>query len=70
MFAELERLDADLTEAQRSPAPLLETSDLEARGVPRSARWGELLRELEDQQLAGTLATREQALAWLAAQDV
>ena len=64
---ELEQFAAGLSEAERFPAPLLAAADLEARGVPRSARWGEVLRELEDLQLERTVTTRDQALAWLKA---
>ena len=66
----LESFAAGLPADERFPAPLLGAADLEARGVPRSARWGALLSELETQQLEGRLRTREQALAWLAAQPL
>ena len=50
------------------PAALLTSADLEAAGVPRGPRWGELLTEAENRTLEGLLATREEALAWLRAE--
>lgn len=67
--AGLERLAsfaAALGPDERHPAPLLSSADLAARGLAPGPRWGELLREAEERQLEGELATREQALAWLA----
>jgi tRNA nucleotidyltransferase/poly(A) polymerase len=51
------------------PAPLVAPADLEERKIPRGPRWGEILREAEDLQLDGRLASRADALAWLAGQD-
>ncbi len=46
------------------PLPILVTGDdLLALGIPAGKRIGELLRRCEDDQLAGALATRDQALA-------
>ena len=67
---ELERFAAGRGHDECYPAPLLTAADLEAHGVPRSPRFGALLREVEDQQLEGLVTTREQALAWLAAQPL
>lgn len=57
---------ARLTAAEREPEPLITSADLERAGVPRGRAWGQLLDEAEERQLDGALATREQALAWLA----
>lgn len=67
----LEALRAGLGPEVLRPAPWLRADDLAAAGVPRGPRWGELLREAEEQQLRGRLSARDEALAWLAerAQD-
>jgi len=57
-----------LSREELFPAPLLESRDLEAGGIPRGARWGELLAEVERKQLDEELGDREAALAWLAGQ--
>lgn len=69
-FDDLETFAESLSAEELNPAVLLRPADLEARGVPRSARWGELLRAAEDLQLERVLMTREQAQAWLAEQAV
>jgi tRNA nucleotidyltransferase/poly(A) polymerase len=51
------------------PAPWVTVTDLEAAGVPRGPRWGELLRAAERLQLDGVHADREQALEWLRARS-
>ncbi len=61
-----ERLRATLDPQLANPAPLLTSADLAERNIPRGPRWGSLLREAEDLQLQARLASREQALAWLA----
>jgi poly(A) polymerase len=45
--------------------PLLSGHDLRAIGVPSGRAMGVLLREVRDLQLAGTLKSREEALAWV-----
>ena len=56
---------ASLSVGELHPAPWIESSDLEAAGVPRGPLWGQLLRESETEQLDGRLPSREEALAWL-----
>ncbi|MFT5154732.1 MAG: poly(A) polymerase [Planctomycetota bacterium] len=56
---------AALTATQLHPAPLLEAKDLAKTEAPRGPLWGQLLRDLEDGQLSGTLSDRSGALAWL-----
>jgi tRNA nucleotidyltransferase/poly(A) polymerase len=51
------------------PAPLVAPADLEERKIQRGPRWGEILREAERLQLDGRLASRADALAWLAGQE-
>ncbi len=68
-LAEFRAERSALTRTDLFPAPLLAAEDLAAAAIPRGPRWGELLREAEDAQLDGELRTREDALAWLAAQD-
>lgn len=65
-LAELRAFAAALSPDERAPEPLLTVRDFEARGVPRGAEWGRLLREAEDRQLDGELKTRDAALEWLA----
>ncbi|MCW5962678.1 MAG: CCA tRNA nucleotidyltransferase [Bryobacterales bacterium] len=48
------------------PQPLLRGADLIALGYRPGPQFREILTALEDQQLEGRLATREDALAWLA----
>lgn len=47
------------------PPPLATGKDLLARGVAPGPVVGEILRELEDQQLSGDVSDREAALVWL-----
>jgi len=56
---------SELTDEELHPAPLLGAEDLADSGLPRGRAWGVLLRALEDQQLAGALTTRAEALTWL-----
>ena len=56
---------AGLSDEDLHPAPLLGAEDLERSGLPRGREWGVLFRALEDLQLAASLSTREEALAWL-----
>ena len=62
---ELETLRAGLDPGELHPEPLLTAADLEASGLPRGPRWGQVLRAAEALQLEGRLSTRAQALAWL-----
>lgn len=48
------------------PPPLLSGHDLIALGHPRGPTLGQLLTQIQDQQLEGRLTTKEDALAWLA----
>jgi len=54
-----------LTEEELFPAPLLTSEDLDASGIERGPRWGQLLEEAETLQLDLVLTDREQALRWL-----
>ncbi len=65
-LAELLEFAGSLGEAGRFPRPFLASADLERAGIPRGARWSKLLREAEDLQLDGTLASPEDARRWLA----
>jgi tRNA nucleotidyltransferase (CCA-adding enzyme) len=47
------------------PAPLIRGRDLLDLGLAPGPRVGEIVRAVGDAQLDGTLATREQALAWV-----
>ncbi|WP_031499003.1 CCA tRNA nucleotidyltransferase [Bryobacter aggregatus] len=49
------------------PAPLLNGADLLALGLPAGPRFKHLLNELEDAQLAGTVTSREEAIAFVLA---
>jgi hypothetical protein len=57
---------AEFANAPVIPPPLLNGYDLMALGYPRGPEIGRLLTAVQDQQLDGSLTTREQALAWLA----
>ncbi len=57
---------AEFANAPVIPPPLLTGYDLMALGYPRGREIGRLLTAVQDQQLDGSLTTREQALAWLA----
>jgi tRNA nucleotidyltransferase (CCA-adding enzyme) len=46
------------------PAPLLHGRDLIALGMEPSPRFGELLDALYEEQLRGTIATRDEAMVW------
>ncbi len=57
-------LDAALEQWGRElPAPLVNGDDVVAAGVPRGQGLGRALARLRDEQLAGAITTREQALA-------
>jgi len=56
---------AALPAEEMRPAPLVTGHDLIALGMSPGPRFGEMLRAVEEQQLEGTLATREDALAWV-----
>jgi poly(A) polymerase len=57
-------LDALKSQPQR-PSRLITGHDLIAAGLAPGPQFGEILREIEDLQLEGALADREQALAYL-----
>ncbi len=61
-----EARDAD--PATLRPAPLLDAGALIAAGVPRGPRLGDLLRALEEEQLADRVRDADAARAWLADQ--
>jgi tRNA nucleotidyltransferase (CCA-adding enzyme) len=50
------------------PAPWLRSKDLEAAGLPKGPRWGELLKAAETAQLDGRIQNSREALAWLRAE--
>ena len=47
------------------PAPLVTGHDLIALGWKPGKRFAEILQDVQNRQLEGTLATREEALAWI-----
>jgi tRNA nucleotidyltransferase (CCA-adding enzyme) len=47
------------------PAPLLHGRDLIALGMEPSPRFGEILDALYEEQLRGTIATRDEAMVWV-----
>ena len=57
---------AALPPEQLRPAPLLRGEDVIALGVPRGPQVGQVLRALEDAQLEGRIATRDDAVALVA----
>jgi poly(A) polymerase len=57
---------AALSHEEMRPAPLLTGHDLIALGHRPGPRLGAILRALEEAQLEGALATRDDALAWAA----
>jgi poly(A) polymerase len=59
-----ERL-AELKDEEIHPAPLLRGGDLIALGLTPGPIFTDILRELEDAQLAGELQSRQEALEWL-----
>lgn len=56
---------AALKQEEIRPAPLVRGDDLIALGYRPGPLFGEILRQVEDQQLGGDLTTREQALDWI-----
>ncbi|MCZ6597902.1 MAG: CCA tRNA nucleotidyltransferase [Planctomycetota bacterium] len=67
LLEELVGREGSLAPGELHPELLVTSSDLAAVGVPPGPEWGRILRAAEDLQLEGELATREEALAWLAA---
>ena len=59
-----ERL-ADLKDEEIRPEPLLRGGDLIEMGFKPGPLFGQILRQVENAQLGGELATREDALAWV-----
>lgn len=57
-----------LPAAELKPAPLINGHDLLEAGYPQGPNIGVILRAVQDLQLEGTLATRPQALDWVAKQ--
>ena len=53
---------AEFSEERLQPAPLLNGADLIAMGYQPGPRFSQILRTLEDAQLEGTIAIREEAL--------
>ncbi len=56
---------ASLSEQQMNPPALLTGRDLIAIGFTPGPRFSEILHAVEEQQLDGTLADRDAALAWV-----
>lgn len=56
---------AELSHEQMHPPPLVTGHDLIALGHHPGPRLGEILHAVEEAQLEGTLASREDALAWV-----
>jgi poly(A) polymerase len=56
---------AELKDEEIRPAPLLRGGDLIAVGLTPGPIFTDILRELEDAQLAGELQSRQEALEWL-----
>jgi hypothetical protein len=65
LIQRLTRDAAALYEEGLAPAPLLSGEDLIEAGLKPGPRFGELLEQAYDAQLAGDITDREQALAWL-----
>jgi poly(A) polymerase len=65
-LARLAQAVASLSPAELTPRPWLKTEDLAHAKVARGPRWKHLLDEAETEQLEGRLASRAQALEWLA----
>jgi poly(A) polymerase len=59
-----ERL-AELEDEEIRPEPLLRGGDLIEMGFKPGPLFAQILRQVEDAQLGGELATREDALAWV-----
>ncbi len=59
---------ASLSEQQLNPPALVTGRDLIAIGFSPGPRFSEILQAVEEQQLEGTLADRDAALAWVRAQ--
>jgi putative nucleotidyltransferase with HDIG domain len=58
---------AELSTEEMRPPPLVTGHDLIALGHRPGPRFAEILHAVEEQQLEGALATRDQALAWVRA---
>jgi poly(A) polymerase len=56
---------AELPAGEMRPPPLVSGHDLIALGHEPGPRFSEILHAVEEQQLDGALATREQALDWV-----
>jgi poly(A) polymerase len=56
---------AVLSPAEMHPPPLISGDDLIALGYRPGPRFGEILQAVEEAQLEGALASREDALAWV-----
>ncbi|QDU63923.1 tRNA nucleotidyltransferase/poly(A) polymerase [Planctomycetes bacterium Pan216] len=59
------RLRDRWTDEEVDPAPLLKGHDLIKAGIQPGPRMGELLERIRDEQLDGTIGTRDEALAYL-----
>jgi poly(A) polymerase len=57
---------AELKDEEIHPEPLMRGRDLIALGLSPGPLFSEILTQVEEQQLAGELQTREQALEWVA----
>jgi poly(A) polymerase len=56
---------AELQEEELHPAPLLRGRDLIAMGLTPGPSFHEILRQVEEAQLAGELSSREEAMEWV-----
>jgi poly(A) polymerase len=56
---------AELKQEEIHPEPLLRGRDLIAMGFSPGPNFHDILKEIEEAQLAGELASREQAIAWV-----
>ena len=56
---------ADLTAEQARPTPLIDGNDLIELGMEPGPLFGLILDAIEDQQLEGTLTSRDQALEFV-----
>lgn len=65
-YGALEKWWRSLSPDELAPVQWITSADLAEAGLEPGARWGELLREAEERQLEGELATRAAALDWLA----
>jgi poly(A) polymerase len=66
----LERMRNTLPEQEVNPPPLISGDDLIAAGLKPGARFKDLLDQIRDAQLDGTLNSKDEALDWVRARSV